>query len=91
MSLRDTRYSHLKLVDLDPVVEEMPSEPDEFDLLGMWYTRDQMIALVTEIDNHGFMLGIVSRNGRVYECTWDHEQRSVAPFRSIDDLAIKLG
>jgi len=91
MNLRDTKYSHLKLVELDVVIEDMPTEPDEFDLLGMWYTKDDRIAIVTDIEDNGFMVGVVTRNGRVYECTWDQDQRSIIPFKSVDDLSMKLG
>jgi len=91
MKLKDTKYSHLKLVELDPILEEMPDDADEFDLLGMWYTTDERIAIITGVEDNGFMTGVVTRNGRVYECTWDQDQRSIVPFRAIDDLSIKLG
>lgn len=83
--MRPTKYPHLF------IVEDLPKETDEFDLLGVWYTKDNRLAVVTDISNSGLMTGMVSRNGRTYECMWDCEQRSVAPFMYIDDLQVKLG
>jgi hypothetical protein len=78
--------THLKVVRL----EEMPKNVEEFELLGLWHTKDGRLAIVTEIDNVGMMHGLATRAGRSYSCSWDYDQLSVAPFRFVDDLAIKL-
>jgi hypothetical protein len=92
MRLRSTKYPHLSIVveDLEESVELINKKPNEFDLLGMWYTKDKRIAIVRNVDVNGFMNGVVTRNGIAYEVTWDCDQRSITPFRYTDDLAIKI-
>ena len=62
----------------------------EFELLGLWMTKDGRLAVATELDSHGILSGYVTRAGRTYHCSWDSNMLSVAPFRYVDDLAIKM-
>jgi hypothetical protein len=81
------RHQMLKLV---PPLEELPENVEEFELLGLWQTKDGRLAVVTDLDSYGNLNGHVTRAGRSYTCTWDYNQLSIAPFRFVDDLAIKL-
>jgi hypothetical protein len=85
-----TKYPHLSIVGDAAEVEEMPDTEDEFSLLGMWMTKDNRLAIVLDITPGGLMTGVVSRNGRTYDCVWDQDQISQVPFKFVDDLAIKL-
>lgn len=82
--------SYLRLVsDPDDIVDTLIKAEDDFDILGIWYTLDGRIAVINEMDNNGWLTGVVSRNGRVYQVTWDSNMNSVAPFSRIDNLSIK--
>lgn len=72
------------------LLEAMPSNLPEFDLLGVWQTKDGRIAIATDLDSDGFLNGYVTRAGRAYACSWDSNMLSVSPFRYVDDLAIKM-
>jgi len=85
-----TKYPHLSVVSNLAEIEEMPQDAAEFCLLGMWMTKDSRLAIVLDVTDAGMLTGVVTRNGRTYECVWDQDQISQAPFRFIDDLAIKL-
>ena len=71
-------------------LEVMPTKVTEFDLLGVWQTKDGRLAVATELDSFGMLSGYVTRAGRTYRCSWDSDMFSVAPFRYVDDLAIKM-
>jgi hypothetical protein len=72
------------------VAEPMPDYTTEFDLLGLWQTKDGRLAVATDLDSHGLLNGYVTRAGRSYSCTWDSNMLSIAPFRFVDDLAVKM-
>ena len=71
-------------------LQEIDEQSGEFELLGLWYTTDGRLAVVTDIDTHGNIKGYATRAGRSYSCTWDNNQCSISPFRLVDDLSVKL-
>lgn len=72
------------------ILESFPSDFNEFDLLGLWQTKDGRLAIITNLTEDGCLEGYVTRAGRTYNCLWDSDQLSIIPFRFVDDLAIKL-